>query len=46
MEQGLGLGFIMKSQPALIVHTGKRIPVYVPLIASFQNAEFLLIIVH
>lgn len=44
VEHGLGLGFIMKSQPALIVHPGKRIPIDVPLITTFQNAEFLLIV--
>lgn len=46
MQQGLGLRFVIKSQPALIVHTGKCVPVCAPLISSFQNAEFLLIIVH
>lgn len=42
VEQALGLGFVMKAEPALIVHTGNRIPgipVYVPPITSFQNAE-------
>lgn len=46
VQQGLGLRFVIKSQPALIVHTGKCVPVCAPLISSFQNAEFLLIIVH
>lgn len=46
VQQALGLGFAMKPQPAPVVHTGKRIPVCGPLITSFPNAGFLLIIVH
>lgn len=44
VEQGLGLRSAVKSQPVLIVHSGKCIPVCGPLIASFQNAGFLIIV--
>lgn len=43
VQQSLGLRFVIKSQPALIIHTGNSIPVCVPLISSVQNAEFPLI---
>lgn len=43
VQQSLGLRFVIKSQPALIIHTGNCIPVCAPLISSVQNVEFLLI---